>query len=439
MSKTDIKLRLIIFNILSKHELRNKRIDYLLSDQSFFLDLNNDEIRFIHNIIYGIIRNKSKLDFFVSQFYDGNYKKLLIKYKIILRIGLYQFLYVDSIPNYASVNSTVNLVKAIDKSKTNLINAIMRKFSLNNSFFNKPINDISIKYSHPKWLLNKWTSSWNNNEIIDILKWNLLKPKIWFRVNSNKTSINVVLDFLKEKKITYKIHDTLKVFFYCSDSQTLLKSNLMIEGYLSVQDPANGLVVRLLNPKISQTILDGCSAPGGKGIYINELTNGEANIDSYDNNIVRLAKMKKRLKSLNIRNIRCHIRDLEKEKVKYFEKGLIDVPCTGTGVISRRVDLKWRRKPSDINKMTLIQKNILYNISKYLNVGGSIVYSTCSIEKEENWEIINNFLNSNNNFKLDRAEKYIPSRYVDKNGCLSIFPPRDKMDGIFAARLTKNA
>jgi len=439
LNKTDIKLRLIIFNILSKHELRNIRIDYLLSDQSFFLDLNNNEIRFIHNIIYGIIRNKSKLDFFISNFYDGNYKKLLIKYKIILRIGLYQILYVDSIPNYASVNSTVNLVKSIDKSKTNLINAIMRKFTLNNTFLNKPVSDISIEYSHPKWLLDKWAQTSSHSEIIDILKWNLLKPKVWFRVNSNKITIDLVLDFLKNKKIKYVIHDTLKLFFYCSNPQAILKSNLMIDGYLSVQDPANGLVVSLLNPKKSQIILDGCSAPGGKGIYINELTNGEAKIDSYDNNFLRLTKMKKRLKALSITNITCHIKDLEKDKVKSFEKGLIDVPCTGTGVISKRVDLKWRRKLSDINEMTLIQKNILSNTSQYLNVGGSIVYSTCSIEKEENWDIINDFLYLNNNFKLDRAEKYIPTRYVDINGCLSIFPPRDNMDGIFAARLTKNA
>ena len=439
MNKADIKLRLVIFNILSKNEIKNKRIDYLLSDQSFFLCLDNNEISFIHNIIYGIIRNKSKLDFFISNFYDGNYKKLLIKYKIILRIGLYQILYVDSIPNYASVNSTVNLVKAIDKSKSNLINAIMRKFTLNNSFLHKPIDDISIEYSHPKWLLDKWSNSWSKSEIIDILRWNLLKPKVWFRVNSNKTSISEVLNILKEKKITYIFHDTLRVFFYCSNTQGVLKSYLMTDGYLSVQDPGNGLVVRLLNPKKSQIILDGCSAPGGKGIYINELTNGQANIDSYDNSITRLTKMKKRLELLNIKNIKCHIKDLEKDKVKYFENGLIDVPCTGTGVISKRVDLKWRRKLSDINEMALMQKNILSNTSEYLKVGGSIVYSTCSIEKEENWDIINNFLNSNNNFKLDRAEKYIPKRYVDKNGCLSIFPPKDNMDGIFAARLTKNA
>ena len=126
------------------------------------------------------------------------------------------------------------------------------------------------------------------------------------------------------------------------------------------------------------------------------------------------------------------------DSISNYKIGLIDVPCTGTGVISKRIDIKWRRSIENISEMVKIQSSIINNISKYLDKKGVLVYSTCSIEEEENWGIIDNFLNSHQDFKLDRADKFIPKEYVDKNGCLSIFPPTHNLDGIFAARLIKN-
>ena len=432
-----IKTRSKIFTILFRHEKQSIRIDYLLSNDKIFIGFSNDEIRFIHKVIFGILRHKRKLDYYISKYYDGNSKKLIIKHKIILRIGLYQLLFMNSVPDYAAVNTTVELCKKHIIFGHNLVNALMRKFS-NKIKRDEILKDISIEYSHPKWLIDKWLEKWPNYKVIELLKWNNSEPKIWFRVNILKTSIQKVHKFLNEQNIKFICNKILKEYFSANAVQKVLQSSIMKNGLISVQNPANGLVVKLLNPQSNQIIFDGCAAPGGKSTYINELTNGNVELHSYDNDEKRIKIMEKNLNHLNINNIKCHNRNLMIDSIPNYKIGLIDVPCSGTGVISKRIDIKWRRNMENIKEIIDIQTEIIANVSKYLDYQGVLVYSTCSIEEEENWGIIDNFLNSNQDFKLDRADKFIPKEYVDKNGCLSIFPPTHNLDGIFAARLIKN-
>ena len=173
-----IKARSKIFTILFRHEKQSIRIDYLLSNDKIFIGFSNDEIRFIHKVIFGILRHKRKLDYYISKYYDGNSKKLIIKHKIILRIGLYQLLFMNSVPDYAAVNTTVELCKKHIVFGHNLVNALMRKFS-NKIKRDEILKDISIEYSHPKWLIDKWLEKWPNYKVIELLKWNNSEPKIF--------------------------------------------------------------------------------------------------------------------------------------------------------------------------------------------------------------------------------------------------------------------
>ena len=437
MNKSDINTRYKIFHILIDNEINSIRIDYLLSSESTFKNFSSQDIRFIHKVVYGIIRHKTKLDYYISRFYSGNFKKCLIKYKIILRIGVFQLFYMNSVPNYAAVDTTVELCKKIDFSKVKLINALMRKLSDNIDLKNQDIRNNSIKFSHPEWLIKKWSNRWTDSDVLQLLNWNNSEPKIWFRINTLKISIDQMYSDLNDAGIDFITHSLLNEFFCSKSVQLLIKSSMIKENLISIQNPANGLVVKLLNPKRGDNVFDGCSAPGGKSLYINELTDGNIKINSYDIDAQRIYLMNKHLKNYNLDNIVCYEKDLTNDSIPNYDLGLIDVPCSGTGVISKKVDIKWRRKQKDILEMSNLQSKIINNVSQYLNSGGVLVYSTCSIEEEENWEIINNFLNSNNNFKLDIASKFIPDEYVDKNGCLSIFPPAHDLDGIFAARLIK--
>ncbi len=438
MDSSNINIRKNIFKILFDNERKSVRIDHIFSSNYINDNFSDDEIRFIQNVVYGVLRHKTKLDYFIAKFYVGKYKKLLIKYKMILRIGVFQLFYVNSVPSYAAVNSTVDLCKSIDKSKCNLINAIMRKLSDNINIKDEDIDDLSIMYSQPNWMIDRWSKYLNKDELINLLKYNNSEPKIWFRINTLNEQKNKIFEYLEYKNIDYKKSDIINNYFTTNHVQKVLKSELIYNNLISVQNPSNGLVIHLLNPKDKKIIFDGCTAPGGKMRYINEYTLGNSIINSYDIDNKRLQLSKKYLNKFNYPNINLYQGDLSICKIQSYDYGLIDVPCTGTGVLSKRVDLKWRKKLKDIKEMNIIQRSILDNVSKYINKGGALVYSTCSIEKEENWELIENFLNSNTNFKLDSADKFISSKFVDSNGCLSILPSTQGLDGVFAARLIKD-
>ena len=436
MSSSTNKL-LLVYQILKDNELKSIRLDYLLSDRLISNDFSNSDLRFIHKLAYGVIRNKRTLDFHIEKTYDGKYKKLLTKFKILLRIGLYQIHYMNSVPDYASVNTVVELAKIIDKNKVGLVNAILRNLSKLDLIENENIDKLSIKFNHPDWMIDKWSKVHEKETLLSILEANNREPIIWFRINSLKTNQLEVKSILKNIGVEIELCSFIDNFFKSSSPQKVLKSELINKDFVSVQNPSNGLVVKLLDPKKGKVIIDGCSAPGGKLKFVNEITGGDEKIKCYDSNHKRLAIIDDYLKNHQINNISCHSKNLANEKIEEFDIGLLDVPCSGTGVMSKRADLRWRRKPSDLKEMVQIQSSILANVAKYAKQSGVLLYSTCSIEEEENWQIIDNFLNSNSNFELDLAHKFVPKQFVDEKGCLSILPNSYGLDGIFAARLIK--
>ena len=436
MSSSTNKL-LLVYQILKDNELKSIRLDYLLSDRLINNDFSNSDLRFIHKLVYGVTRNKRTLDFHIEKTYDGKYKKLLTKFKILLRIGLYQIHYMNSVPDYASVNTVVELAKIIDKNKVGLVNAILRNLSKLDLIDNKNIDKLSIKFNHPDWMIDKWSKVHEKETLLSILEANNREPIIWFRINSLKTNQLEVKSILKKIGVEIEFCSFIDNFFKSSSPQKVLKSELINKDFVSVQNPSNGLVVKLLDPKKDKVIIDGCSAPGGKLKFINEITGGNEKIKCYDSDQKRLGIIDDYLKNHQITNISCHSKNLANEKIEEFDIGLFDVPCSGTGVMSKRADLRWRRKSSDLKEMVQIQSSILTNVAKYVKQSGILLYSTCSIEEEENWQIIDNFLNSNSNFELDLAHKFVPKQFVDKNGCLSILPDSYGLDGIFAARLIK--
>ncbi len=437
MSNSKTKILLFIYEVLKDNEIKSTRIDHLLTSRLTKHNFSDNDLRFIHKIIFGVIRSKRSLDYHIEKIFDGKYKKLLIKYKILLRMGLYQIHFMNSVPDYASVSTIVDLTKKIDKHKVSLINAVLRRLTNMNNIDHQQINDFSIKYNHPDWMIDRWAKQFDRKTLVNVLNSNNREPIIWFRVNVLKTSYSKIESMLNKKNIFIQKSNLIDNYFKSESSQKVLKSGLIKKDFISVQNPSNGLVVKLLNPSKKKIFFDGCSAPGGKMRYLNELTGGKEIINSYDNDTKRIKILKNYILKNDMTNINCQLKDLSKDQIERFDEGLIDVPCSGTGVISKRVDLKWRRKMSHLNEMVKIQTSIISNVSNYVNDYGVLVYSTCSIEEEENWQIIDNFLNSNNNFELDNAKKYIPEKFVDKNGCMSILPQSDGMDGIFAARLIK--
>ena len=433
-----IKTRYLAWKIITKSKKNNKKITDVSKKCISELNFTSQELNFTTNLINGTVRMKGRLDWELSKVAD-KYYILKNQIKVILRLGLYQIRFMNSVPNYAAVNTSVDLCKTINSNYTSFINAVLRNV-ININFTEPKITDVSefSNYiSHPKWLIEKWNKVWNNKEINDLSRWNNSIPQIWFRINTILSNNNEVVNFLKDSNINYRIFKHDNNFFTTDQSSHLLNSDLFKKGCFTVQNPSAGLVCHLLEPKEDDFIIDCCSAPGGKTSYLSQLMNNKGKILSIDSNDFRINTLNETINRLNLKNVTVKNKNLTKNSLPKTSKILLDLPCSGTGVLNKKVDIKWRINYNNIIKMQSIQKAILNNISKYLNKNGIIVYSTCSLEKEENMDIINSFLDKNKNFSINRLNDILPKTYI-KDRTYMPFPPLHKIDGGFACILKKN-
>ena len=441
MNNSELKTRKIAWNIIKTSIIKNYRLSDVIAEVLKKENnlLKDTEKRFITMLVKGTVRMSGRLDWEIKQVFIGEYADLKENMKILLRLGVFQLFFMDSIPNYAAVATTVQLAKKVHKNLGGLANAILRTIIKKENKFkmldSTPISTIAEYYSHPEWLMKKWMKDFSRKDALEIAEWNNKNPKIWFRVNKINYSAKLFIEYLKNNNIEYNQFEDLPEYISTSKNQDILKSKLFREGKISVQDPSAGLAVQLLNPLEEEMIVDACAAPGGKSLYIAELLKNKGQIFSYDIDSKRLNKLNESIKRLNIDNINISKKDITKDKIQPASKMLLDVPCSGTGVISKKVDIKWRRTVDEILEMHLLQRKILWNAAKYIEPNGILVYSTCSIELEENYMVLDAFLKSHSNFKIEPADKFIPSKFVDERGAMFLFPPLHSIDGGFAVRL----
>ena len=397
----------------------------------------------ITDLVNGPIRMSLRLKNEIVKYLNGDIKTLNPLYVEILKISIYEILFTEK-PNYAIVNSTVDLIKLKLPKYATLTNAILRNIIRGNSnassikgFLNTS-DSISIEYSHPKWLIDKWLETFNKTELYEILNWNNLIPKVWFRIRD--TSImNGLLQFVKKEQIQINFHDDINNFFSVDKPSRLINNSFFNQGKITIQSPVSSLVVDLMNISVDANVYDLCSSPGGKSSLILDKINPNNSLKAFDINQQRGDKLKKTLDRLNLHNFTYSIADATKCKFDNIDIGLCDVPCSGTGTIGKKSDLRWRISMDKIITHSKNQLAIINNISKYIKRGGALIYSTCSIENEENWGVVDNFLKKNTVFFVEDASKYINSKFVDAKGALNIIPHKHGLEGGFAVRLVKNA
>ena len=402
--------------------------------------LSSLDIRFTTELSKGTIRMWERISHEVSIHYHGKFNKLEKLYITILNSAVYQLDYMSKIPNYAVVSTSVEITKIFFPKYSKLTNGLLRNIidcrkQIDKPSKNSPVDYLSTYYSHPKWLVSKWKQNNNYESLIKLLKYNNQPPKVWFRYDKNVVDLKTIKDELNDKKIKFEFISCLNNFFTINNPSTLLNNKIFKKGSISVQSPVNGLIVKLLDPMKYEKITDLCAAPGGKAIAISEHMLKTGEIFAYDINKKRASTMMSNCKKHNMKNIKIDIKDASKNKIPYSSKMIADVPCLGTGTISKNVDLKWKKTENDLIRLTNLQEKILSNSSKYLSSNGVIVYSTCSIEDEENWMVVNKFLDSHPNYIVDDAKKYVNSKFTDSKGAINIKPQKHKIDGGFAVRL----
>ena len=394
--------------------------------------INDKDIGLISEIVYGVTTWKLTIDEIIKKYSKIRLKKISPWILNILRMGTYQIIFLDKIPKSAAVNESVNLAKRYGHaSSSNFTNAILRKIEKEDykEFFQikDDVERISKTTSMPVWIIEELMKNNTIEEVEEICKNLNLRPEIIIRINKLKTTKEEIMRKLEEANIEYREIPDMEDFLVLNKIKNIENSSLFKEGLFTVQDASAGLTAIVLNPQEDENVLDACSAPGGKTTYIAELMHNKGKIEAWDIHEHRTKLVEKNAERLGIKIINTDVKNSAEYEEKYkekFDRILLDVPCMGIGVIKRKPDIKWQRKKEDIEEISQLQSKILETCSKYLKRGGYLVYSTCSILKGENEDIVNDFIKNNSDFE------------IVKNGLFNIKPDKEK-DGFFICKLHK--
>lgn len=386
-----------------------------------FLEKNRpDNPAFIRELVYGVLENKILLDYYLNKLIPSGIKKVKKKEATLLRLGLYQLIFMDSVPDYAAVNETVTLAKKLVRGREGFINGVLRGYMKKGSEIKLPDETkdlkhyLSIKYSFPLWLIEKWDKQYGMEECKKLLEASNARPKLSIRVNVNKTSREELKDYLEEKG--YEVTEgtfsnrTLHV-----KGSGLLEDERYTEGYFSIQDEASTVAADELGAKPGETVIDVCAAPGGKTSAIAELMGNNGKVYSCDIYEHKLELIDKLAERLDLSIIEPTLLDGTSGNAEWNETAdsvLADVPCSGLGVIRRKPEIKYK-DITDFRELVKIQKSILENAANYVKPGGTLVYSTCTINKDENELQVKAFLENNNGFELISEKQFLPTEDID--------------------------
>lgn len=405
--------------------------------------LKEKDIGLISEIVYGTTTWKLTIDEIIKKYSKIKLKKYSLWILNILRMGIYQIVFLDKIPKSAAVNECVKLCKKYGPKSAGLVNAILRKVEKTDydefSNIDNSISRISKLYSMPEWIVEKLLKEYDANITEEICKNSNIKPKISIRVNTLKTTKENLIKKLKEKDILLE-EGSLNDFIVIERLKNIENLQEFKDGLFTIQDESAALPPIILDPKQGDSILDACSAPGGKTTYMAELMKNQGEILAWDLHQHRTKLVDQNAKRLGIKIIKTEEADSSKinEKlIEKFDKVLLDVPCMGLGVIKRKPDIKWQREEEDIISIDQLQYSMLNTCCKYLKIGGVLVYSTCSILKEENENIIEKFLKNNPDFEIAKYRNDIQyNKYLVENKYVKILT-NSLNDGFFICKLIR--
>lgn len=402
--------------------------------------LSKNNIALTTQIVYGTVRMQNLIDFYLNYLSKLKVEKLNPKVRCILRSGAYQIIYLDRIPVSAAVNESVKLSPSKNRRRiSGYINAVLRNLVRNYQNIplpeldSDPVEYISINYSHPKWMVSRWIKRYGVDNTISFCRINNKIPRVDVRVNTLKTSVEQLKNYFTAKNI-----DAMAVK-YAPDVITLGTSSQIIEdpyfsaGYYYLQNESSALTAYAVNPKAGEVVYDLCAAPGGKSTHLAQLMNDQGKIAAVDQTEERVQLIRENALRLGISIIKSYVGDASELHALPADKVLVDAPCSGLGVLRQNPDIKWRRTEEDINDLVELQRKILNNAVSLVKPGGTLVYSTCTTEPEENENMIRWFLHKYPQFKLADLPNWFP--FSDKRGMLSIIPFVHGIDGFFICKM----
>ncbi|MBU1170688.1 MAG: 16S rRNA (cytosine(967)-C(5))-methyltransferase RsmB [Proteobacteria bacterium] len=440
-------------NILNTLDKKNLTLDMVMNDfTEGKIQLDKRDMSLVNALVYGVIRWRGHIDYIIAHFSKTPLEKIKPEILNTLRLGVFQLKFLSRIPESAAVNTSVDLAKKNGPVwVVKFVNGVLRNIARNLDSVPFPNGDenltlsISLGKSFPTWLIQKWLNRFGEEETLQLCDHINSIPEITIRTNTLKTDKTALFESLDPhvKDLMFSEFATDGLSFTHPDQAIFLLPPFK-DGWFQVQDEAAQLVSQILCPCPGERVLDACAGLGGKTGHLAQLMGNRGEIIALDHDGKKLARLNLDMKRLGISIVKTQIIDLEKpfdsEKLGYFDRILVDAPCSGMGVIRRNPDSKWSLTKKNLNRYKKRQVRFLSALSEQLKPSGVMVYAVCSFEPEENEAVIDSFLHQHPDFMIIHDNDNLPSRIAvlkNSKGCFVSLPHIHHMDGFFMVRLKR--
>lgn len=437
--------------ILTRVEVEGAYSNLLLHKTLARLKDSRDR-QFVTLLVNGTLKHRLTLDYALRRHLSKSMSALPHEVRAILRIGAFQLLFVDKVPPAAAVNESVELAKSFTKY-TGLVNVVLRKVMEKGWAISWPdakreaVRYLSVRYSHPEWLVQRWLKRWGSEETEALCRINNEPAPIWIRTNTLKISRPDLAERLKEEGITVELGARVPESLRIQDFGALDQLDSFRKGLFTVQDESSQLVAHVAAPQPGQSVLDACSAPGGKSSHLAQIMENRGEILAFDIHEHKLELINQLAHRLGITIIDAQLgdaRNLPGIRLESQDCVLADVPCSGLGVLRRKADMRWQKDEKDLQELPSLQWAILERAASCVKKGGTLIYTTCTIEPEENFELVKKFRTVHSEFEPVDLSNYLPFTLTDprdiqqaRKGMLQLLPHRHEMDGFFLAKFRR--
>lgn len=449
-SSEKIGVRQLAAEILTKVDTRKAYADILLDSAIASTPLDERDRALLTEIVYGTLRWRGNLDARLDPHLHRSLADTDPLIRNLLRLSLYQLLFLDKVPDYAAVNDAVEAAKNLKTSKAaGFVNGVLRNVLRQKNAVTAPgmstgaSSALAATYSHPQWLVDKWLDYFGNDEAIALMRSCNEQAPLVIRVNNTRCLRDDLVRTFAGSGIAAMPTPHSAAGISLESAPPVERIPGFAEGFFQVQGESSQLVSVLLGPQANERILDACAAPGGKATHIAELMQDRGTVIALDKSAGGLRKIGENAARLRLRSIQTLFGDagigLPDPFAESYDRILVDAPCSGFGTLRSHPEIKWQRDQKDVKRISQLQQKILNNVCDYLKSGGVLVYSTCTLMREENEDVVQEFLASHAGFALEDAAAYLPetAKTLVKDKFFLSLPHRDNTDGFFAARLRK--
>ena len=433
--------REVALNIINRVLIEGAYSNLVLSNELNESDLNEKDRALVTELVYGTIRRKKTLDMIISN-YIKDISLMDERVLNILRMAIYQMHFLDKVPEFAACNEAVELAKQISLQDSKLVNGILRSYTKNPDDMDvkDKIDRLVYQYSYEPWFIRMIYKQYGEENGRKILAGLNATPKVTVRVNANKGEYDEVFERLEEMGYDVEEGYACPEAIIIKGGSSIENNELFREGLITVQDESAMLVSPLLDLKPGDIALDLCAAPGGKTTHIAELLENEGKVYSFDLHENKLSLINENVERLGLNNVEIEAMDATKLNSKYVacaDKVLIDVPCSGLGIIRKKPEIKWNKSRKALKDLVPTQREIMENAWAYLKNGGTMIYSTCTLNIEENQDNVEWFLNKHKDAKVEKIFLGNMDNFIYNNdGSLTILP-NEYMDGFYIAKIYK--